>query len=234
MHPPPIPCPHRDGMWLPLCRGSDRLSLQSCCKAYEYMGFIMEREQSYKDAATNYELAWKYSHHANPASGKAARQARMGAGGSWAGGPTNSPHNTRPMFWPLWEPKGFSGRRSATHCLHSPCLWTGFKLAFNYLKDKRFVEAIEVCHDVSPRQWWGACCSGREPCLVLHTLSLSVPGPQAAPQLPQNQRRNFGKGPRVSEALAVVSGSQGGWKLSTYGSFMEGVASGSVEKRVRK
>ncbi|XP_065789098.1 tetratricopeptide repeat protein 21A isoform X2 [Muntiacus reevesi] len=64
---------------------------KSCCKAYEYMGFIMEREQSYKDAATNYELAWKYSHYANPA--------------------------------------------------------IGFRLAFNYLKDKRFVEAIEVCHD---------------------------------------------------------------------------------------
>ncbi|XP_057561629.1 tetratricopeptide repeat protein 21A isoform X5 [Hippopotamus amphibius kiboko] len=64
---------------------------KSCCKAYEYIGFIMEREQSYKDAATNYELAWKYSHRANPA--------------------------------------------------------IGFKLAFNYLKDKRFVEAIEVCHD---------------------------------------------------------------------------------------
>ncbi|XP_037703418.1 tetratricopeptide repeat protein 21A isoform X2 [Choloepus didactylus] len=63
---------------------------KSCCKAYEYMGYIMEKEQSYKDAATNYELAWKYSHHANPA--------------------------------------------------------IGFKLAFNYLKDKRFVEAIEVCH----------------------------------------------------------------------------------------
>ncbi|CAK7311819.1 Tetratricopeptide repeat protein 21A [Vulpes lagopus] len=65
---------------------------KSCYKAYEYMGFIMEKEQSYKDAATNYELAWKYSHHANPA--------------------------------------------------------IGFKLAFNYLKDKRFVEAIEVCHNV--------------------------------------------------------------------------------------
>lgn len=35
------------------------------------MGFIMEKEQSYKDAATNYELAWKYSHQANPAIGKA-------------------------------------------------------------------------------------------------------------------------------------------------------------------
>ncbi|XP_045392345.1 tetratricopeptide repeat protein 21A isoform X2 [Lemur catta] len=65
---------------------------KSCCKAYEYMGFIMEKEQSYKDAATNYELAWKYSHHANPA--------------------------------------------------------IGFRLAFNYLKDKKFVEAIEVCHSV--------------------------------------------------------------------------------------
>ncbi|KAI4553985.1 hypothetical protein MJT46_016165 [Ovis ammon polii x Ovis aries] len=80
------PCPH----WVPRC--SDRLSLQSCCKAYEYMGFIMEREQSYKDAATNYELAWKYSHYTSPA--------------------------------------------------------IGFRLAFNYLKDKRFVEAIEVCRDV--------------------------------------------------------------------------------------
>ncbi|KAL2804032.1 tetratricopeptide repeat protein 21A isoform 2 [Daubentonia madagascariensis] len=65
---------------------------KSCCKAYEYMGFIMEKEQSYKDAATSYELAWKYSHQANPA--------------------------------------------------------VGFKLAFNYLKDKKFVEAIEVCHSI--------------------------------------------------------------------------------------
>ncbi|XP_036594734.1 tetratricopeptide repeat protein 21A isoform X2 [Trichosurus vulpecula] len=65
---------------------------KSCCKAYEYMGLIMEKEQSYKDAASNYELAWKYSNQANPS--------------------------------------------------------IGFKLAFNYLKDKRFVEAIEVCHSV--------------------------------------------------------------------------------------
>ncbi|KAF3827030.1 hypothetical protein GH733_002516 [Mirounga leonina] len=71
---------------------SGKRGRQSCCKAYEYMGFIMEKEQSYKDAATNYELAWKYSHRASPA--------------------------------------------------------IGFKLAFNYLKDKRFVEAIEVCHHV--------------------------------------------------------------------------------------
>ncbi|XP_072455056.1 tetratricopeptide repeat protein 21A isoform X5 [Notamacropus eugenii] len=42
---------------------------KSCCKAYEYMGLIMEKEQSYKDAASNYELAWKYSNRANPSIG---------------------------------------------------------------------------------------------------------------------------------------------------------------------
>ncbi|XP_061443855.1 tetratricopeptide repeat protein 21A [Rhineura floridana] len=65
---------------------------KSCCKAYECLGYIAEKENAYKDAAANYELAWKYSHQANPA--------------------------------------------------------VGFKLAFNYLKDKRYVEAIDVCHDV--------------------------------------------------------------------------------------
>uniref|UniRef100_F7AKA2 Tetratricopeptide repeat domain 21A n=1 Tax=Ornithorhynchus anatinus TaxID=9258 RepID=F7AKA2_ORNAN len=65
---------------------------QSCSKAYEYLGFVMEKEQAYKDAAVNYELAWKYSNGANPV--------------------------------------------------------IGYKLAFNYLKDRRYVEAIEVCHKV--------------------------------------------------------------------------------------
>ncbi|XP_033021119.1 tetratricopeptide repeat protein 21A isoform X1 [Lacerta agilis] len=65
---------------------------KSCSKAYECLGYIAEKEKAYKDAATNYELAWKHSHQANPT--------------------------------------------------------VGFKLAFNYLKDKRYVEAIDVCHDV--------------------------------------------------------------------------------------
>uniref|UniRef100_A0A8C3PP13 Tetratricopeptide repeat protein 21B n=1 Tax=Calidris pygmaea TaxID=425635 RepID=A0A8C3PP13_9CHAR len=39
---------------------------RSCCKAYEYMGYIMEKEQAYKDAAINYEMAWKYGNQANP------------------------------------------------------------------------------------------------------------------------------------------------------------------------
>ncbi|XP_026534687.1 tetratricopeptide repeat protein 21A [Notechis scutatus] len=65
---------------------------KSCAKAYECLGFIAEKENAYKDAAMNYELAWKYSNQANPA--------------------------------------------------------VGFKLAFNYLKDKKYVETIDVCHDV--------------------------------------------------------------------------------------
>lgn len=65
---------------------------KSCCKAWEYMGFIMEKEQAYKDAAKNYENAWKFGNQNNPG--------------------------------------------------------IGFKLAFNYLKAKRFVDAIDVCHKV--------------------------------------------------------------------------------------
>ncbi|XP_012311059.2 tetratricopeptide repeat protein 21A isoform X3 [Aotus nancymaae] len=87
---------------------------KSCYKAYEYLGFIMEKEQSYQDAVTNYKLAWKYSHHTSPA--------------------------------------------------------VGFRLAFNYVKDKKFVEAIEICHDVSRQPWQGGLASGGEPCLILHTL----------------------------------------------------------------
>lgn len=65
---------------------------KSCCKAYEYMGYIMEKEQSYKDAAMNYENAWKYGNKNNPV--------------------------------------------------------IGYKLAFNYLKARRFVDAIDICHHV--------------------------------------------------------------------------------------
>ncbi|XP_007945909.1 tetratricopeptide repeat protein 21B [Orycteropus afer afer] len=65
---------------------------RSCCKAYEYMGYIMEKEQAYSDAALNYEMAWKYGNQTNPA--------------------------------------------------------IGYKLAFNYLKGKKYVDAIDVCHQV--------------------------------------------------------------------------------------
>ena len=39
---------------------------RSCCKAFEYLGYIMEKEQAYKDAAANYEAAWKTSNSSNP------------------------------------------------------------------------------------------------------------------------------------------------------------------------
>ena len=39
---------------------------RSCCKAFEYLGYIMEKEQAYKDAAANYESAWKTSNSNNP------------------------------------------------------------------------------------------------------------------------------------------------------------------------
>lgn len=70
------------------CLGYNR----SCAKAWEYMGLVMEKEQSYRDAADHYEQAWK-----------------------------------------------FDGEASAT---------VGYKLAFNYLKARRYVEAINVCHKV--------------------------------------------------------------------------------------
>ena len=49
--------------------GKSTWLFQSCCKAYEYNGFIMEKEQSYKDAAINYENAWRYGNKNNPVIG---------------------------------------------------------------------------------------------------------------------------------------------------------------------
>lgn len=34
------------------------------------MGYIMEKEQAYKDAAKNYENAWIYGNQSNPTIGK--------------------------------------------------------------------------------------------------------------------------------------------------------------------
>uniref|UniRef100_H2Y5V1 Tetratricopeptide repeat protein 21B n=1 Tax=Ciona savignyi TaxID=51511 RepID=H2Y5V1_CIOSA len=38
---------------------------QSCCKAYEYSGFICEKQLAYKDAASHYEKAWEFSNHSS-------------------------------------------------------------------------------------------------------------------------------------------------------------------------
>ncbi|CAM9838403.1 unnamed protein product [Chrysoparadoxa australica] len=65
---------------------------KSCSKAWETMGLIMEKEQSYSDAAECYERSWELEHQASAV--------------------------------------------------------IGFKLAFNYLKANRFVDAIDVCTKV--------------------------------------------------------------------------------------
>uniref|UniRef100_A0A914W2S6 Tetratricopeptide repeat protein 21B n=1 Tax=Plectus sambesii TaxID=2011161 RepID=A0A914W2S6_9BILA len=41
----------------------------SCIKAFEYMGFLREKEQKWPDAAANYEEAWKISKRRNPTIG---------------------------------------------------------------------------------------------------------------------------------------------------------------------
>merc|ERR1711964_478724 len=65
---------------------------RSCGKAWEQLGYILEREQAYKDAALHYEKAWQFCNQSNAV--------------------------------------------------------VGYRLAFNYLKARRFVEAINVCNTV--------------------------------------------------------------------------------------
>ncbi|RZC41543.1 tetratricopeptide repeat protein 21B-like [Asbolus verrucosus] len=42
---------------------------KACSKAYEYLGFISEKEQHFKDAASNYESAWRFGGKSNPGIG---------------------------------------------------------------------------------------------------------------------------------------------------------------------
>ena len=43
---------------------------QCCSKAYEYLGFIAEKEQAHEDATINYSRAWITGNMSNPALGK--------------------------------------------------------------------------------------------------------------------------------------------------------------------
>ena len=43
---------------------------QACFKAWEYHGYVNEKEASYKDAAINYERAWQFSNFTNPTIGQ--------------------------------------------------------------------------------------------------------------------------------------------------------------------
>lgn len=65
---------------------------KACTKAYEFSGFISEKEQAYKDAANYYDSAWKFGGKTNPS--------------------------------------------------------IGYKLGFNFMKCKRYAEAIDICQQV--------------------------------------------------------------------------------------
>jgi tetratricopeptide repeat protein 21B len=65
---------------------------RSCTKAFEYMGYINEKENNYFDAADNYAQCWTLQRNSNPS--------------------------------------------------------IGFKLAFNRLKNKNYIGAIDICHEV--------------------------------------------------------------------------------------
>lgn len=80
----------------------------------------MEKEQAFRDAALNYELAWKYGNRTNPTIGM----------------------STKVLFIRIKKLRELQ-------FLHVMSVFiSGYKLAFNYLKAKRHVDAIDVCHKV--------------------------------------------------------------------------------------
>ena len=56
---------------------------QSCYRAWEYLGFIAEKDQLFQEAAERYEKAWHFSHQRNPSIGGSAR---LGGALAWVGG----------------------------------------------------------------------------------------------------------------------------------------------------
>lgn len=64
-----LKCIHFNFKIYKYCHLKLTIILQSCCKAHEYLGYIFEKEQSYKDAASSYEMAWKYGNKNNPVIG---------------------------------------------------------------------------------------------------------------------------------------------------------------------
>lgn len=93
--------------------------IQSCSKAYEYQGFMMENEQRYTDAALHYELAWKYTSMMDPAIGE----------------------NFLSFLCKFKIILRF-------YYSFLPIVFAGFRLAFNCLKCKNNTRAVDVCHQV--------------------------------------------------------------------------------------
>ena len=77
---------------------------------------------------------------------------------------------------------------------------SGYKLAFNYLKARRFVDAIDICHHVS--QMPLSCCFSCNFFLIF-TDPLST-GPQHASKLSEDQERHFGQSPTIASCLTFA------------------------------
>ena len=123
---------------------------RSCCKAFEYLGYIMEKEQAYKDAAANYEAAWKTSNSSNPQVGYLNTDVLSLSVTFF---PSDSITISSFGFYSLCSFKRESGCNASFPSSLPPLplplpVQIGFKLAFNYLKAKRYVDAIDVCHSV--------------------------------------------------------------------------------------
>lgn len=109
----------------------------------------MEREQSYKDAADHYERAWRHEN----------RQSAQVGVGCWQ---LMQEFLVTFHIYPLLISQPAAQNASTATIVNTPkqirhinqmitptcCSQVGYKLAFNYLKAKRYVEAIEVCHQV--------------------------------------------------------------------------------------
>ena len=86
------------------------------------MGYIMEKEQSYKEASLSLEQAWRYGNTNTPSVGESRRL------------------SVQLSPYPICE---------LTSVDVVMLLSTGYKLAYCHLKAKRYVDAIDICHQVS-------------------------------------------------------------------------------------
>lgn len=131
----------------------------------------MEKELSFHDAALNYEQAWKYGNQNNATIGLSPKI-------------THQPH--------------FSKKCTSNASMFSIII-SGYKLAFNYLKAKKYIDAIDVCHKVS------VCSSGSGLSLsrCCNSSFLLFSGSGSSSELPQNEEGHPGQGACFSEVLKL-------------------------------
>lgn len=80
---------------------------------------------------------------------------------------------------------------------------SGYKLAFNYLKAKKYIDAIDVCHKVS------VCSSDIDVTLFFSNCNspfLLFSGFGGSSKLPKNEKGHPRQGPRFSEILMLEPG----------------------------